>query len=199
MKAITIMFVIILSAWAPSAKATLMLDIENGILMGANNVDVDNVLYDVKFVDNTCAFAHGTCTDNSFVFQTQITAGEASNALLQQVLVNTSEGQFGSNIALINGISDPNLNTILTAIEVLDVGFPNERGFMSGIQRYSVNSKTDYKIGSGTLNEHPTTLFGGSNVWAVWSVAASVPEPGTFMLLVLGVAGLSFSRYKKKA
>ena len=119
-----------------SYSATL--NITNGILMGASNVDVNGALYDVHFLDGTCEDLFNGCNDNSdFTFSnptndgTQINA--AMTALLEQVFLDTPLGAFDTNPALINGCI---LSIQCTAQTPLFVNIPgNGLGITAAVNR----------------------------------------------------------------
>lgn len=92
-----------ISATAAQAAVTLLID-ANGELTGANGVDVAGTLYDVRFVDGTCAAVFSGCDDASdFAFATAAAAAPASQALLDQVLLDVAGGMFDSNPELTLG------------------------------------------------------------------------------------------------
>ena len=65
--------------------------VENGQLVGAENVNVNGVWYDVKFADGTCIDLFSGCDENSdFIFSTFSSVQMASEALIDQVLVDLS-------------------------------------------------------------------------------------------------------------
>jgi hypothetical protein len=72
--------------------------VENGLLIGANRVDVKGVLYDVRFVQGTCPGAACQIT-----FSNEADALDASTALLEQVTIDSDVGLFGTNPSLVRG------------------------------------------------------------------------------------------------
>jgi len=100
-------FIAVASAQA-IALPTLQVNAD-GILMGADNVNVDGTLYDVRFRDGTCAVLYAPCNcASSFVFRSEASARLASQALLDTVLVDGPGplGMFGSNPELTDGCQD---------------------------------------------------------------------------------------------
>lgn len=86
-----------------------------GQLVGATGVDVGGLLYDVSFVDGTCiAVLNGCDTMDDASFGTQAEAELASQALLDQVLIDAGSGAFDSTPALTNGCTDAQTCSILS-------------------------------------------------------------------------------------
>ena len=81
--------VVCISLFTAQVNAVDLL-IEDGLLVGAQNIDVNGELYDVHFVDGTCAEVYGdgiTCDPSTFPFSTKSESDAAVNALLNQVFV----------------------------------------------------------------------------------------------------------------
>jgi hypothetical protein len=68
---------IVLSSSAQAASITLD---ANGILVGAKDVIVNGSLYDVAFLEGTCAEVFGVCDAANFAFTTESDANAASFA-----------------------------------------------------------------------------------------------------------------------
>jgi hypothetical protein len=82
-----------------AAAPTLQID-GNGVPLGALGIDVAGTLYDVTFVDGTCAALFDGCDDAAdFDFTTGAAARAAAQALLDQVFVN----QFDTQVNLTFG------------------------------------------------------------------------------------------------
>jgi hypothetical protein len=81
------------------------LDISSGQLLGASNVDVAGGLYNVEFLDGTCADVFAGCDELSdFAFGGDLDMARiAGEALLNQVFVDTYFGEFDSYPFLTNG------------------------------------------------------------------------------------------------
>lgn len=81
--------------------ATIQVD-GSGILTGATDIDIDGTLYDVLFLDGSCASLYDGCDEVSdFNFTTEAEAVDASLALLEQVFLRNPF--FGENPEFING------------------------------------------------------------------------------------------------
>jgi len=91
----------------PAAAAVLLVN-GSGQLTGATGVDVGGTLYDVTFVDGTCAALFDGCNEISdFDFSDQATAEAAGQALFDQVFIDGLPGNFDSNSGLTFGCEAP--------------------------------------------------------------------------------------------
>lgn len=156
-------------------------------LLAADNVNVDNVLYDVTFIDNSCDAIWAGCDSNLFTFRDLNSATLASRALLGDVLV----GDVDLEPRLLNGIQQA-LAYVLTPY-----GNPPQHPGQTSVA-YAFNSwnEPDDRLGHTT---HPSGFdlrLSPQMVYAHWRV--SVPEPTSVTLLAAGLAGLGFTRRKRK-
>src|SRR5262245_34607382 len=72
-----------------AASAIPILQVNGGgKLTGALDVDVGGLLYAVEFISGSCSSVFGTCTAANFDFTTSASALAASQALLNQVLLD---------------------------------------------------------------------------------------------------------------
>lgn len=80
------------------------LNVVNGQLFGASELNIDGALFDVEFLDGSCSELFNGCNpsvDSGITdFQQATAAGEA---LLEQVFIDTGDGDFDSNPTLTNG------------------------------------------------------------------------------------------------
>jgi hypothetical protein len=91
---------------SPASAAVQLVD-GSGRLTGAKGVGVLGSLYDVTFVDGTCSGIFSGCDQLSdFAFSDATTALAATQALLDQVFLNTSSGLFDSDPSLTFGCSN---------------------------------------------------------------------------------------------
>jgi hypothetical protein len=206
-----VIFLVIMSA-VSTAQATLMLIVNNGILMGARDVLVGDTLYDVDFLDGTCIEFYSGCDDSSdFIFNTIESATLAAIALRDTVFLDVAEGTFDSAPWLTNGCTTavvywlrcqsftPYANEVSVEWggEVAHSIFGNGTG--DGIYSTSNPRGETVGIANGYDRDHD---FGDQiqRHVAVWSVSAtaSVPEPSTVILLSLGLAGLFMSHHRKQ-
>jgi len=197
---------IVLFMMASSANAAI-LNVEGGQLLGASDVNVGGTLYDVQFMDGTCITLFSGCgLSTEFAFTTHGDAVLASQALIDQVFLDSVDlGLFDSEPSLTNGCAETNLCGVLTPWDVGRIGTP-------GISIFIVATVHSLNVGSGEaftdqvftppfnvpLRNHqgPGSLrvlcvLPGcdTGVFAVWTPVV-VPEPGTALLMGLGLLGL---------
>ncbi len=100
-------FAALLFATLSSSFAAELLINPDGQLTGATGVIVNGELYDVTFEDDRCSTIFDGCDFNTkFPFQGIGEVQSAALALLQQVIVDTAEGNFASEPGLIYGCPD---------------------------------------------------------------------------------------------
>lgn len=92
---------------APALSASLIVD-ENGDLVGASGVILEEATYEVSFVSGTCAEAFSYCNEpDDFMFDTASKAQAASGALISQVFLDGPLGMFDSDPELTSGCGNP--------------------------------------------------------------------------------------------
>jgi len=184
------------------AAATLAVN-GSGILTGTQNVSINGTPYDVTFADGTCsAIFPGSCNSVSdFAFNTQSNAVAAANALLDQVFLDGSAGDFNSNPALTFGCSDPNACETL-----IPYGFFSPGGATEILIAADVNSSaggTDFVTSGNVLTTFDTSLPANAGLnWAVFTPAGAsvpVPQPATLSVMVAGLAGIGWIRRKRSS
>jgi len=183
--------------FAAMSTQALTLDIQDGILMGASDVDVLGKLYDVQFIDGSCNNLFNGCDPAAFTFQRSFVADAASQALLDQVFRDSGSGNFDTNPMLIHGCetSSNDLCIVATPFDTFTVDF----SLMSLAYNYVIESQdqilSDFPISNSSSMEGLT--YG---VYAVWSPApdASVPEPATLACLGIGLIAMSVAPRRRK-
>ena len=125
----------------------------------------------------------------SFLFDTQMEAENATDALLTQVF---NGGVYDSTPSLTNGIENAIWGSILTAYEVVDGAFES----MSAWNR--LGNFSDWVVWSETYSVQKDFTIDLDRTFAVWSESATrpVPEPSTLLLLGSGLLGLIFTGRK---
>ncbi len=176
------------------ASAAVELLVVDGKLTGANNVNVDGTSYDVRFVDGTCvALFFGCDSTSDFFFTTLSSARLASQALLDQVLVNGSSGSFDTVPGSTMGCSEG--GAVCLALSPFVV---RSDGVFASV---AFNGVVD-DSGIGVLQfTSLDSVDDGSSVWALWSPAASapVPLPATLPLIGLGLGAAALVARRKRS
>lgn len=184
-----------LAAISLSTNAAILV-IDDGQLLGADNVNVLGTNYDVRFVEGSCIDEFNNCTD--FTFDTAASAIEASNSLANQVFI----GVYDSNPELTFGIESFTNGAIWTPfVHVVDE-FTNE--VTSSFFSNSFGTSSD-GFGGGSLNP----FFDMSNqgrTYANWTISIDqnttpdpVPVPAAAWLFGSGLLGLIGIARRKKA
>ena len=166
---------------APAGAATLIID-EDGQLRGATGLNVEGALYDVEFVDTTCISAFSGCDSASdFDFDTGSSAEFAAQSLLDQVFI----GVFDTDPTRVFGCD--NGFACLTFIPYLSSG----GSFTASVAVQEVVSGFDY---TGFSSDPRDVDYGPAPArnfarFTPSAAVGAVPEPGTWMLLILGFFG----------
>jgi len=174
--------------------------IEDGILLGATNIDINGVAYDVSFVDGSCIDLFNSCDNNSDFFFQDVTLGQQANlALLEQVLIDTSSGAFDSFPALTNGCKFSGFCSIYTPVSVetgsdifgANVAVNHQLDSLDGYTgiQANVGLSSDFSLGNELDNK----------TYAIWSQTATVPVPPAFLLFASGLIGLAGVRRTQRA
>jgi hypothetical protein len=164
--------------------------VSGGQLLGASGVIVDGSSYNVEFLDGTCINLYNGCDDVSdFTFQTEAAATTAAAALLDQVFLDGIDF-FDSNPGLTNGCTVGPFShcEIFTRFTPSDLVNPNIIAVINngGTGPFSQDGATGVFAVAGF-----DTAVGGLVAGQVYAVWTPIPEPGTALLLGLGLLSLS--------
>ena len=121
-----------------AGAATLLVD-DFGQLTGAQGVDVNGTLYDVTFDGGSCVGLFNGCDDaGDFTFNTESGGLAAAQALLDQVFVNTGQGDFDDDPTLTNGCENASQCLVFIPVDLdlfvrvaLVVNLRHSRNFFS--------------------------------------------------------------------
>lgn len=180
-------FVVATCSMSISAQAAV-LQVSAGELTGALGVNVNGTFYDVEFVEGTCAALFSGCdSPDDFTFTTAPAAELASQALLDQVVLDGPAGNFDSIPALTLGCEASTCS--------VRTPYSDFVGFV-GLYQYgaAVNTGSADVAGIGFSGITNDSTVEPGIVFAIWSPAAAVPEPGMLSLLTLGLMGVGWSR-----
>lgn len=199
------LFIIFLCLFFAANKSVAVETIsdEHNNLLGAIGVKINNQLYDVKFEDKPAEILFLNKENNyNFLFTTLEDAKAASQALLDQVLVD----QYDTHPEYTHGIDYKSCSYILTPYKAEFSEYYNHIliYIYSAVNSYAQNSPGDHTIQYSAQLESwsPTTLTDADDslVYAVWTLntATAVPEPATALLFSVGILGItSFGRKRR--
>ena len=185
----TLLTVLLIVVAQTASAASLIVD-SGGQLTGATGVDVNGTLYNVEFLDGTCADLFNGCDELSdFPFGgDSATAVDAAEALLDQVFVDSALGAFDSDPTLTRGCSDA---------ESCSVAFPFNffSGLISSSQATNFSAASGFpdiqSDGSTFINPTEDLTFEADSTYARFT---PVPLPASGLLFFAAVAGLGAFR-----
>lgn len=200
-----VLFTLLFSA--TTSAAVIKLDIRDGQLHGASNINIDGTFYDVEFFDGTCEGILSGCNETSdFFFNSLAAATKASQAIIDFLLVDSTDGLFGNVPSLTFGCEDSsNQCSIRTAYQTQAENW-YFRVFTANATNFNEN------VGSTrvTQSNFPSYFdMSDNSVFARWSLADSQPsdniptvsEPSALALfalpLLLAFGGSLRRRIKK--
>lgn len=193
LKTLTLLAIILLTSVKVSA-ATVIID-DSGKLSGATDVIVNGLSYNVTLADSSCEQLFFGCNESSdFVFQTIETATAASQALLDQVLIDfAAPDSFDSNPEKMFGCTNSGLCRALT-VYALTTTSGTIAGVTADNNAVNANDIVTLNIGIGSQTNLADVSIA---TYAVW-VANPVPVPPSLPLFMFAFAGLMLSKYHKQ-
>ncbi len=158
------------------AEPTLVFN--GNILIGANGVSVNGVLYDVRFVDGDCATVFTVCDAAHFHFDDEEDAEEATDALKDLVFIDQGAHPLNSQPNLTLGCAGNSGSTqceIWTPYEIQPGLIPGSTTPVPYIKfvnlRNSANPLFDTIYYGRQLPEHADLAQNDHSVWAVWTLS----------------------------
>jgi hypothetical protein len=182
----TLATVMVLSVCLSTSASALTLNVVGGQLLGASNVEVEGVLYDVLFTDGSCIELFSGCNESSdFLFTNEVEALAVATALDQQVFLDGPEGSFDTVPALTSGCE---------SATVCDVYVPYYSNGTT-VQLTRVQNRTppgaDEVEGGRLIIAVSDDL---SSDFGTYAVFTPVPEPSAGLLVAIGLVGLAAKR-----
>ena len=179
-------------AITPAASAATLIVDGNGQLTGAQGVDVQGTLYDVAFAEGTCTTSNDAC---GRIFGSANQALLAAQALLDQVFINTSLGNFDSSPFLTSacGVAGPGACNANVAYSFSSFG-SIQTVISATAQNASASPFGDLdSVRITNATRLTNTANSPSTFWAVFSnsrIPSPVPEPGTWLMMILGFGAI---------
>ncbi|MDQ2091371.1 VPLPA-CTERM sorting domain-containing protein [Marimonas arenosa] len=183
-------FVSLLAVSATETKA-VTLNVVGGQLLGVSGLDVDGTLYDVEFVDGTCAALFSGCDEQS---DFALNAGNILAALAALDSLFDNNPVFDDIPGNVSGCGSLARCFVVSPYAPMS-GF--DRSLTGNLQNDQVEANDQFYLTNYDIFQD----FGGPNnslVYAVWSVA-EVPLPASMPILVAGLGGLVLIRRRRKA
>lgn len=168
----------------------------SGILEGAKNVSVLGTLYDVTFADGTCAAIFSGCDQNSdFLFQNVTVAAAAAVALRDTVFLDSAAGLFDSVPALIAGC----VGTLEACFTYTPYMMSGSNAIVSFVANWIPTTADTAGPGGARTPLDDSSLHSNTN-YAIWSLSPvqPIPEPGSWVLISLGLASLAVVRRRRR-
>jgi hypothetical protein len=187
-------FIVMLFVFAQGAAAATLKVNSEGILIGASNVDVGGASYEVGFLDGGCIgiAEFGFCNELSdFAFNDIVSADLATQALLDQVLIDGTLGNFDSNPALAFGCANDERCKIFTPYNFV-LSLPNYVH-----TSIASNGILMDELLNGRITRFYNTELDPNNVFAAWT-PTPVPVPAAIWLFGTALIGLIGTTKRRK-
>jgi hypothetical protein len=166
---------------APGHAATLTVSGPN--LLGATSVVVGSQSYDVTFQDGTCQALFSGCNQASdFAFNTLADAQLAAQALMNQVLLDVAQGPFDTQVQLTAGC------TAFGGACLVFVPYATDGVNVSVGAAKNLSIEASDGVTAAGLSVAVDTAPQPDQTWAIFTLTAAVPEPGTLGLIMFGLA-----------
>lgn len=172
----------------------------DGQLIGARNVEVEGLFYNVRFLDASCEDIVAGCNGRrDFVFGTEAAANLASSVLMDSVFLDGPLGQFDSIPQLTDGCSSDIVCLVRTPYELF-IGQDGTRARTSSFFNYAGSRPDEIRINNSRVTEDSASV--SRHVYTRWLITTPprvVPEPTPAILLLLSLLGWTAARARKRA
>ena len=166
-----------------SANALLIID-GSGNLLGATDILIDGILYDVTFLDGTCAFVYGTC-DGSTIFDfNDLSSAQAATAALRDQIFTPTFALFDDQPEFTSGCgflffcrTNIVFDATSTIASVTSFGNSNQEGLDVALDGFVFLSLLTDTSSDNIEN---------------FAKFTQIPEPSILALFATGLAGLGF-------
>jgi len=155
-------------------------------LVGATDIVISGLgTYDVSFQDGSCANIFSGCDSLSdFSFDSYEQVHAASQALLEQIFIDTTLGQFDSNPELIAGCEDFDKCIALIPYK-LDIDWVFSKNIIN-----SKNEADDRLYYTTNLGRDQSVVDRSNTTFAVFTKVIKVTSPATAWLFLTASIGL---------
>lgn len=165
---------------------------------GATGVELNGMLFDVAFVDGSCAEVFGRCDDNSNFLFSSVEETHAASLALFDLFNSPGNEALTDSPELINGCTSTRSCSIHTGWGT--TVFPTD-GLLRVLGSYlTVYNETTFSGFDHVWDGNEIALGNSStSVYAVWSVAsvAAVPLPAGLVLLLTSLGGLALVKVRR--
>jgi len=185
---------------AVSSAFAVTLNVDSfGKLLGATGVSVGGGNYNVTFIEDNCFNAYDGCDQVSkFTFQTLADARLASQALLDQVLLDTPLGSFDSQTDKVPGLDATyGYNLIVTPFALHIAGFDVEVAYAIN---YPSGAEFEDRISPYlTITSYDIDSDSDTFAYAKWTEVSisAVPLPTALPLYGAGLAFMGFIGWRR--